>query len=78
MPDAPDISSCIRRRYNLQDIAIELLNMVPGKYVYRITPATGVSWILRIYQIVNDQSTVFSPFALVHVLTFVEEQQYLL
>jgi Ser/Thr protein kinase RdoA (MazF antagonist) len=77
MPDAPDISSCIRRRYNLQDIAIELLNMVPGKYVYRITPATGVSWILRIYQIVNDQSTVFSPFALVHVLTFVEEQQYL-
>jgi Ser/Thr protein kinase RdoA (MazF antagonist) len=76
MPDAPDLSSCIRQRYNLQNIAIELLNMVPGKYVHRITLATGVSWILRIYQIANDQSVVFSPFALARVLTFLEERQY--
>jgi Ser/Thr protein kinase RdoA (MazF antagonist) len=76
MPDVQDISSCVRQHYNLQDIAIALLNMVAGKYVYRLTPATGISWILRVYQIANDQRAVFSPFALAHVLAFLEEQRY--
>ncbi|WP_220202723.1 phosphotransferase enzyme family protein [Reticulibacter mediterranei] len=76
MPDIPDISSYLSQRYNLQNIAIELLNMVPGKYVYQITLATGVCWILRMYQVENDQSAVFSPLALAYVLAFLEEQQY--
>jgi Ser/Thr protein kinase RdoA (MazF antagonist) len=76
MPDIPDVLFCVRQHYNLQDVAIKLLNMVPGKYVYQITLATGVSWILRMYQVENDQSVVFSPFAMACVLTFLEEQQY--
>jgi Ser/Thr protein kinase RdoA (MazF antagonist) len=76
MPDIPAISSCVRQHYNLQDIAFELLSMGPEKYVYHINRVTGASLILRVYQVADQQSAVFSPFAFVHVLDFLEEQRY--
>lgn len=71
-----DILAFIREQYGVQDITGYLLSEIPGKYVYQVQLPARESWLLRMYQVANDQDVVFSSFSLACVLTFLEEQQY--
>jgi Ser/Thr protein kinase RdoA (MazF antagonist) len=76
MYDMQNVLKFIRERYGSQNIVLDILSRTAEKCVYQIRLPDGEAWLLRMYQVANDQDMVFSSFFLASVLTFLEERQY--